>query len=55
MRAQTFDAPKVPLAPMAAMPVTNSVSPRDASSRGPVLRYIEWHSSNTVAITLWPL
>src|ERR1051326_3476505 len=41
--------------PDAAMPLTNSVSPRGRSSSGPSRRYMARHCTNTVATTLWPL
>ena len=47
--------PKPPLALMAATPFTNSVSPTGRISGGPLARYMDMHSTNTVATTLWPL
>ena len=43
------------VAGIAAMPATNSTSPTGRSSAGPSARYIERHSSNTVATMLWPV
>jgi len=39
--AQARAGPNVPLALIAATPVTNSVSPKDRNSSGPSGRYIE--------------
>ena len=50
--AHTRVAPTPPLALIAAMPLTNSVSPTGRIASGPSLRYIEAHSTNTVARTL---
>src|SRR4029077_7437861 len=37
------------------MPATNSTSPTGRISTGPLARYIERHSSKTVATMLWPV
>ena len=39
----------------AATPLTNSVSPTGRIASGPSARYIDRHSTNTVAVTLCPL
>jgi hypothetical protein len=45
----------MPLALMAATPLTNSVSPTGRISTGPVARDIARACTNTVATMLWPL
>ena len=55
MPAATRVDPYMPLALIAAWPVTNSISPTGRISAGPPARYIEWHSRNTVATTLCPV
>ena len=55
MPAATRVDPYWPLSLMAARPATNSVSPTGRISTGPLARYMEWHSMNTVATTLWPV
>lgn len=47
--------PYWPLALIAAVPLTNSVSPTGFISVGPSARYIEPHSMNTVSVILCPL
>ena len=50
--AQIFDFPYFPLALIAAIPLTNSVSPIERICIGPPDRYIAAHSRNTVATML---
>ena len=45
----------MPLALMAATPLTNSVSPTGRISAGPSARYIARDWTKTVATMLWPL
>ena len=52
MPAATRVSPYRPLALIAAMPCTNSVSPTTLNSSGPSARYIDVHSTNTVWRTL---
>ena len=52
MPAAARISPYWPLALTAAMPCTNSVSPTTLNSSGPVARYIDVHSTNTVWRTL---
>src|SRR5262249_15389847 len=44
-----------PLAHIAAIPFTNSVTPTGRISTGPASRYIELACTNTVATMLWPV
>ena len=55
MPAATRVGPYRPLALIAATPLTNSVSPTGRIGSEPAARYIDMHSTNTVATTLWPL
>src|SRR5271156_2929874 len=55
MLCATLIGPQPPLALIAAMPATNSISPTGRISTGPLARYIERHSSKTVATMLWPV
>jgi len=52
---QSRAGPYWPLALIAAVPLTNSVSPTGFISVGPSARYIEPHSTKTVWVMLWPL
>ena len=55
MPAQARVLPWRPLALIAAMPVTNSVSPSDFSPSGPAARYISPHCTKIVPRMSWPL
>ena len=48
MPVATRVSPYWPLALIAAMPCTNSVSPTTLSSSGPSARYMDEHSTKTV-------
>ena len=55
MPAATRQDPYAPEALMAAMPLTNSVSPTGRMASGPVALCMAVHCTNTVDTTLWPL
>ena len=54
MPAAARVSPYWPEALIAAMPLTNSVSPTGRRTLGPSARYMARHSMNTVDTTLWP-